>query len=371
MKFFKLKLSLCLLLMIFVAGFCLTGCGKEEEEETNVSSIVVENYKDQFYYGEPFFLSGIMTVNYKDGSKKTLDLLKDAGVNYLIDESGLGKKDVTIFYDNYEHTISVNYVDYEKIYSVINLTDECYKGDTVSLANAKALVYNASEGVGGDTLANCRQVSLTDEDITISNIDTSSIGEKNIKITYKDIDVSSYYHDLEVKTNVADFTIDLEDSYWYSILGEVIGDATINVEYIDDTNEEFTCGDLFQDENFLFVIVESNYLVGKSTFKLSLDGVEKDFEITVKDYVIIDSISNLKTEFVVGDEFSFGEGVVVTAKYASNNNDVTVELNLDDFEVFGFDSTQTNENLEITIVSKTCPLTTYTYTIKVVSTLTI
>lgn len=371
MKFFKLKLSLCLLLMIFVAGFCLTGCGKEEEEETNVSSIVVENYKDQFYYGEPFFLSGIMTVNYKDGSKKTLDLLKDAGVNYLIDESGLGKKDVTIFYDNYEHTISVNYVDYEKIYSVINLTDECYKGDTVSLANAKALVYNASEGVGGDTLANCRQVSLTDEDITISNIDTSIPGKININITYKDIELSTYFHMLEVKTTIADFTIDLEDSYWYSSVEEVLRNTTVNIDFIDSSKAEFSFEELLDNSNYLFRIQEYNYVVGKSVIKINLDCFEKDFEITVKDYVIIDSISNLKTEFVVGDEFSFGEGVVVTAKYASNNNDVTVELNLDDFEVFGFDSTQTNENLEITIISKTCPLTTYTYTIKVVSTLTI
>ena len=369
MKFLKFKLSLCLLLMIFFAGFCLTGCGEEEDVETKVSSIVVENYKEEFYYGEPFILTGTMIVNFKDGSTKTLNLAKDAGVNYFIDESGLGKRDATIFYDNYEHTISINYVDYEKIYGVIGLSSECYKGDTISLANAKALVYNASEREEGvDTIAICRQVSLTDEDITVSNIDTSIPGDININITYKDVDLSTYSHMLKVNTTIADFSIDLEDSYWYSSVEEVLQNTMVNVEFIDSTKEEFRFEELLDNSNYLFRIQEYNYVVGKSTIRINLDCFEKDFEITVKDYVIIESISNLKTEFVVGEEFSFGEEVVVIAKYASNNNDATVELNLDDFDIIGFDSTQENNRLTVQIVSKTCPLTTYSYTISVVNT---
>ena len=199
--------------------------------------------------------------------------------------------------------------------------------EIVNIPNKTTYIYGDSLDLTGGILrvnynnGTTKNVRMLEEGVTVPNFTqvNTTLGQQVLTVVYEGqqaiyrIEVIDQVIDIEINTQ------NMKKDYKY---GEEIDLTNATVKPIMKSNSE-------AQEVAISIDMISGYnssLVDNQTIKVTYLGYEKNFEVSVKDYIVgIKVTSPSKKSYIMGDELDL-TGMVVTAMFASNNEQ-TIENN--------------------------------------------
>lgn len=360
----------------------------EIEIKNAVLNIEVIDLKDSYIYKEEF-KPGKLLVTYADKTTKEIDITLDMVSGF--DTTKLGKTTLVITYEGM--TVSKE----------ITVLNKAIKLEILELQS----IYNINDTFKEGTLkvtyldSTTKEVKITKE--MVSGFDTTSVGEKNITISYEGLQIT---HKIVVNKNIISVSKkDIQTTYFVGdedFVGTILvefddksnitvkvtkemvsgfnttktGDLEViikyenynlkvNIKVIENTVEKITIkdgfsyvynyGDKLEKVKVIATYKKGNTLevealvsnfnsnkVGKQTITLTYKGVTLNVEIEVLNYVTEISVEELKDTYKIKEEFTNGKLRVTYANGETKVIDLVYSM------VSGFDTTQVGEK-EITI----------------------
>ena len=262
-------------------------------DEIDLSSVTLKAY----YNVEGITEQKVVDLVYADFSAGIGSYSTESVGNFSINIT-YGGKSVLINYSVIQNTIE-NFV----ILNSDSINDTYYVGDTIDTSSITAqLVYK-----------NGYVVDLANSELTFTGVDTDTIGDKVIIISYNGVSETIEYHvdSYENKISSIEFVQTIEDKTYYE--GDIIdiSTITIKVNYKDGSDSIVVSA---QD-----LEITKTTTGNKVTIKVIYEGYSKEIPVTIvpvelSSIVIVNSLPS--TSYIVGDSIDLS---VITAKVIYNN----------------------------------------------------
>ena len=286
------------------------------ERKNTLAELVVETDlpKAEYFVGEDIDLSGVVLKAFYDVEGLTEQRVEELKYDDFKDGIGelkntVGKHSVSITYKT--KTVVLNYeikadyiVDFELL-NVDSINNKYYVGDSIDTSAITAKITYASGAV----------VNVENKDLVITGVDTSVIGEKEIKVSYDGGYATIDYKvdDLANRIESMEIIQSIEDKTYF--VGDIIDTSVIKVRV--NYKEELALGsiELNASDLEISIVTEAN----KSTITITYEGYSKEISVVLTpvqlvDFEIVDSLSDLV--YYVGDTVNTA---VITAKAIFNN----------------------------------------------------
>ena len=310
-------ISLIALIATMLLTFTFSACGKAKIIEINFDSTTV---KTQYSFEETIDKSKVkLVVSYDDDTTTTL-ALTDEGVEIVsdFDTTSVGSKKFVAKYNDItiEHDYSV-----VAVYDSLSFVSGTYKlvydyDETIDYSQIK-IIASYNDGTS-------RTLSLTDEGVSKTAIDTKVVGKQTLSATYEGKTV-----DLEVEVKAVLVGIDL---YGYlAEYGYEQENATENVfvlaTYNDSTTKEFSLDELVVAGGEIISTVDTS-VVGTYSILVKLGDYYAEVQGTVVS-ATVESIevveSTLKSEYKIGStDFNPNEIQIKVDEYGDGESYITL-----------------------------------------------
>ena len=250
-----------------------------------------------------------------------------------VDTSTLGEKIVTLSYNNFEFEIVITVINYpiESIVATVGTFDaRILKDDELNLENLTATVTYEDDSTEMIDIA----------DITVGTLDTSTVGEKTLTLTYNDFEFT-----LTITVSnpaVSSMTV-VEDSYNETVVKNCVldlRDIQFSVVYEDDDTETVNYTKLTLNA------IDTSVL-GEQTLQVTYKGFTVELTITVIDIAVESSAiktGTYATSCYTGDDYDITDIILVL----TYNNGVVEEIAYADLTVTPF-STETAGEKTLTV----------------------
>ena len=311
-------------------------------------------------YGEELNLDGV-TIEVAKGSGTTTENVTESMISGF-DKNTLGEQTVKITYEGQEVTFKVKVQDYvTKIEVSPNSVTGTYNEELSSVITNNNIKYTVTYASAGAKTPE----ALTDDMVTGYN--KTSTTAQNLTVKYTDNDVDSY-------TNGQEFTTDLEVTLMNTVSGITITkpskstykhgesiDLTggeINLTYEDGTTGKLNISNATITEadgsEVNMSPAVSDYTDNKVDKTLKIE-YTKDGKTGTIDYpiTIINDVKSIiietspKTDYKVNESLDISAGTLKVQRACGGAE--TIPMTNSNVTVEGFDSTQENENLELTV----------------------
>lgn len=314
-----------------ISGFDSTKVGKQTitlsyEDKTTSLEIEINNaileiqaleFKDSYYFNEQF-INGKLLVIYADKTTNEVDITLDMVSGF--DSTKLGKQTLVISYEGKEVSKEIEILNKATRIEILKL-ESIYNINEVFKEGLLQVTYLDST---------TKEVKITKE--MVSGFDTSSVGEKEITISYEDLKIT---HKIVVNKNIVSVSQkDVQTTYF---VGDKEFVGTILVEFDDKSNitvkvtKDMVSGfDTTKPGNLEVIVKYENH-----NLKINVQVIENTVEkITIKD--------GFSYVYNYGDTL---EKVMVVATYKKGNSEEAEAL------VSNFDSNKVGKQT-ITITYK-------------------
>ena len=298
-------ISLIALIATMFMTLSLTACG-----EPSITGIEFDTttLKTQYSVGESVDKNDVkFVVSYDDESQKTFSL-SDPDVQIVtdFDTTTVGNKKFTVKYKE----ITVNF-DYTvvAVYQSLSFVQGTYKtvydyGETIDYSQIKII---ASYNDGTSTT-----LSLTDEGVTKSTINTSQVGAQTLSASYNgktteiQVEVKAVLTGIELKGYLLEYGFEQEN-------------ATENVYILASYNDSTTKKIYLNEEGVEILENINTSVVSEQTLKVSYGGFEAQVQVTIVQATVksieIDE-TTLKSEYKIGStDFNPSEIQINVSEY--------------------------------------------------------
>lgn len=210
---------LSFLACICVGIFCVS-CGKPTVKEISINA---DSVQTEILYGTEFNYDDIkVTAKLSDGTEQVLS--HEECEFSKIDTTVLGKQTLTVTYGLYEAKIEITV--YEKLERIsvqyVNPADATtgyvLQGETLDLSKFKVVAFYSKN-----------QVTLKNSEVTFSSVDTSTLGEKTLEVSYNGKSTSVKVHVIESWADVIGLEIESISIVPSSVATSVYQNETYNV----------------------------------------------------------------------------------------------------------------------------------------------
>ena len=262
--------------------------------EDNLQSIKIktEPTKTKYKYGEALDITGGQISAIKSSGKaENIDITTSMVSGY--NPNKLGKQTITITYKGKTTQYSVEVEDYIKDIKLTNPNKLIYKvNEKMDLTGGKVTPVMAS-GIASPA------IPMTNTDVTITGFDTTTVGAKIVKVSYKGISktfgitVEDGYSEMKIKT------LPTKTEYKYGESLDLTG-GTIEITKDSGTKETINITkDMISGYN--------SKKLGSQILTVTYQGLTQQFVVKVEDY-----IASLKIQKPTKVEYEYGEDIELT-----------------------------------------------------------
>ena len=262
--------------------------------EDNLQSIKIktEPTKTKYKYGEALDITGGQISAIKSSGKaENIDITTSMVSGY--NPNKLGKQTITITYKGKTTQYSVEVEDYIKDIKLTNPNKLIYKvNEKMDLTGGKVTPVMAS-GIASPA------IPMTNTDVTITGFDTTTVGAKIVKVSYKGISktfgitVEDRYSEMKIKT------LPTKTEYKYGESLDLTG-GTIEITKDSGTKETINITkDMISGYN--------SKKLGAQILTVTYQGLTQQFVVKVEDY-----IASLKIQKPTKVEYEYGEDIELT-----------------------------------------------------------
>ena len=262
--------------------------------EDNLQSIKIktEPTKTKYKYGEALDITGGQISAIKSSGKaENIDITTSMVSGY--NPNKLGKQTITITYKGKKAQYSVEVEDYIKDIKLTNPNKLIYKvNEKMDLTGGKVTPVMAS-GIASPA------IPMTNTDVTITGFDTTTVGAKIVKVSYKGISktfgitVEDRYSEMKIKT------LPTKTEYKYGESLDLTG-GTIEITKDSGTKETINITkDMISGYN--------SKKLGSQILTVTYQGLTQQFVVKVEDY-----IASLKIQKPTKVEYEYGEDIELT-----------------------------------------------------------
>ena len=262
--------------------------------EDNLQSIKIktEPTKTKYKYGEALDITGGQISAIKSSGKaENIDITTSMVSGY--NPNKLGKQTITITYKGKTTQYSVEVEDYIKDIKLTNPNKLIYKvNEKMDLTGGKVTPVMAS-GIASPA------IPMTNTDVTITGFDTTTVGAKIVKVSYKGISktfgitVEDRYSEMKIKT------LPTKTEYKYGESLDLTG-GTIEITKDSGTKETINITkDMISGYN--------SKKLGSQILTVTYQGLTQQFVVKVEDY-----IASLKIQKPTKVEYEYGEDIELT-----------------------------------------------------------
>ena len=259
--------------------------------EDNLQSIKIktEPTKTKYKYGEALDITGGQISAIKSSGKaENIDITTSMVSGY--NPNKLGKQTITITYKGKKAQYSVEVEDYIKDIKLTNPNKLIYKvNEKMNLTGGKVTPVMAS-GIASPA------IPMTNTDVTITGFDTTTVGAKIVKVSYKGISktfgitVEDGYSEMKIKT------LPTKTEYKYGESLDLTG-GTIEITKDSGTKETINITkDMISGYN--------SKKLGAQILTVTYQGLTQQFVVKVEDY-----IASLKIQKPTKVEYEYGEDI--------------------------------------------------------------
>ena len=259
--------------------------------EDNLQSIKIktEPTKTKYKYGEALDITGGQISAIKSSGKaENIDITTSMVSGY--NPNKLGKQTITITYKGKTTQYSVEVEDYIKDIKLTNPNKLIYKvNEKMDLTGGKVIPVMAS-GIASPA------IPMTNTDVTITGFDTTTVGAKIVKVSYKGISktfgitVEDGYSEMKIKT------LPTKTEYKYGESLDLTG-GTIEITKDSGTKETINITkDMISGYN--------SRKLGAQILTVTYQGLTQQFVVKVEDY-----IASLKIQKPTKVEYEYGEDI--------------------------------------------------------------
>jgi len=259
--------------------------------EDNLQSIKIktEPTKTKYKYGEALDITGGQISAIKSSGKaENIDITTSMVSGY--NPNKLGKQTITITYKGKTTQYSVEVEDYIKDIKLTNPNKLIYKvNEKMDLTGGKVTPVMAS-GIASPA------IPMTNTDVTITGFDTTTVGAKIVKVSYKGISktfgitVEDGYSEMKIKT------LPTKTEYKYGESLDLTG-GTIEITKDSGTKETINITkDMISGYN--------SKKLGSQILTVTYQGLTQQFVVKVEDY-----IASLKIQKPTKVEYEYGEDI--------------------------------------------------------------
>ena len=262
--------------------------------EDNLQSIKIktEPTKTKYKYGEALNITGGQISAIKSSGKaENIDITTSMVSGY--NPNKLGKQTITITYKGKTTQYSVEVEDYIKDIKLTNPNKLIYKvNEKMDLTGGKLTPVMAS-GIASPA------IPMTNTDVTITGFDTTTVGAKIVKVSYKGISktfgitVEDGYSEMKIKT------LPTKTEYKY---GESLYLTGGTIEITKDSGTKETIN-ITKD----MVSGYNSKKLGAQILTVTYQGLTQQFVVKVEDY-----IASLKIQKPTKVEYEYGEDIELT-----------------------------------------------------------
>ena len=262
--------------------------------EDNLQSIKIktEPTKTKYKYGEALNITGGQISAIKSSGKaENIDITTSMVSGY--NPNKLGKQTITITYKGKTTQYSVEVEDYIKDIKLTNPNKLIYKvNEKMDLTGGKLTPVMAS-GIASPA------IPMTNTDVTITGFDTTTVGAKIVKVSYKGISktfgitVEDGYSEMKIKT------LPTKTEYKYGESLDLTG-GTIEITKDSGTKETIN---ITKD----MVSGYNSKKLGAQILTVTYQGLTQQFVVKVEDY-----IASLKIQKPTKVEYEYGEDIELT-----------------------------------------------------------
>ena len=259
--------------------------------EDNLQSIKIktEPTKTKYKYGEALDITGGQISAIKSsGKEENIDITTSMVSGY--NPNKLGKQTITITYKGKTTQYSVEVEDYIKDIKLTNPNKLIYKvNEKIDLTGGKVTPVMAS-GIASPA------IPMTNTDVTITGFDTTTVGAKIVKVSYKGISktfgitVEDGYSEMKIKT------LPTKTEYKYGESLDLTG-GTIEITKDSGTKETIN---ITKD----MVSGYNSKKLGAQILTVTYQGLTQQFVVKVEDY-----IASLKIQKPTKVEYEYGEDI--------------------------------------------------------------
>ena len=259
--------------------------------EDNLQSIKIktEPTKTKYKYGEALDITGGQISSIKlSGKEENIDITTSMVSGY--NPNKLGKQTITITYKGKTTQYSVEVEDYIKDIKLTNPNKLIYKvNEKMDLTGGKVTPVMAS-GIASPA------IPMTNTDVTITGFDTTTVGAKIVKVSYKGISktfgitVEDGYSEMKIKT------LPTKTEYKYGESLDLTG-GTIEITKDSGTKETIN---ITKD----MVSGYNSKKLGAQILTVTYQGLTQQFVVKVEDY-----IASLKIQKPTKIEYEYGEDI--------------------------------------------------------------
>ena len=262
--------------------------------EDNLQSIKIktEPTKTKYKYGEALDITGGQISAIKSSGKaENIDITTSMVSGY--NPNKLGKQTITITYKGKKAQYNVEVEDYIKDIKLTNPNKLIYKvNEKMDLTGGKVTPVMAS-GIASPA------IPMTNTDVTITGFDTTTVGAKIVKVSYKGISktfgitVEDGYSEMKIKT------LPTKTEYKYGESLDLTG-GTIEITKDSGTKETINITkDMISGYN--------SKKLGAQILTVTYQELTQQFVVKVEDY-----ISSLKIQKPTKVEYEYGEDIELT-----------------------------------------------------------
>ena len=262
--------------------------------EDNLQSIKIktEPTKTKYKYGEALDITGGKISAIKSSGKaENIDITTSMVSGY--NPNKLGKQTITITYKGKTTQYSIEVEDYIKDIKLTNPNKLIYKvNEKMDLTGGKVTPVMAS-GIASPA------IPMTNTDVTITGFDTTTVGAKIVKVSYKGISktfgitVEDRYSEMKIKT------LPTKTEYKYGESLDLTG-GTIEITKDSGTKETINITkDMISGYN--------SKKLGSQILTVTYKGLTQQFVVKVEDY-----IASLKIQKPTKVEYEYGEDIELT-----------------------------------------------------------
>ncbi len=262
--------------------------------EDNLQSIKIktEPTKTKYKYGEALDITGGQISAIKSSGKaENIDITTSMVSGY--NPNKLGKQTITITYKGKTTQYSVEVEDYIKDIKLTNPNKLIYKvNEKMDLTGGKVTPVMAS-GIASPA------IPMTNTDVTITGFDTTTVGAKIVKVSYKGISktfgitVEDRYSEMKIKT------LPTKTEYKYGESLDLTG-GTIEITKDSGTKETINITkDMISGYN--------SKKLGSQILTVTYQGLTQQFVVKVEDY-----IASLKIQKPTKVEYEYGDDIELT-----------------------------------------------------------
>ena len=339
-------ISLICLIVIMVCSLTLAACGEAKLQSIKMDQ---QTFKLTYAVGEQIDYSQMEVLAiFDDESTKTYHLTDD-GVTYTpIDVTTAGTK---------EFKVSVNGIEYK-----VNVEVKAVESSLAFKENSYKTVYEHNEVIDYSTIklvltyndSTTKEVSLTDEGVTYTPINTQTVGTKTIVASYKGFTAVA---NCEVKAVLS--SIELINVKEKFAQGEVVDYSAVKVlaHYSDETSKQFaitaTGVEITQEID--------TQTPGSKKLIVTYSGKTAEKTVTVEQPTVakieFDANSGLKAEYKVNETFNASQVKIKVTQTDATSTTSYVYLN-DSAVAYSVDlSTQGTKTLSVTYGGRTITTT--------------